>query len=193
MVGVGVWLGKSETRVSWYNEPRRLLQDCVLKGEENGASLREASGIRGRFSKYWKKFQHLRASWDDPEETEGDDNVGERRIINHRARSLCVRQRKVKQGICQVSWEPVDMGCGIEQGRPTAVQKWRKPRAADTEIGRCGDENTAKISSDGVHFPVSKIKANASTGAKVWRWTGCWTEEKKWYEVVFSGVERGHT
>lgn len=28
-------------------------------------------------------MQHLHALWDDPEEIEGDDNVGERRIINH--------------------------------------------------------------------------------------------------------------
>lgn len=25
--------------MSWIQEPRRLLRDCVLKGEENGANL----------------------------------------------------------------------------------------------------------------------------------------------------------
>ena len=53
------------------------------RGRRTWGKLREVSGIRGRFSKYWKKLQHLHALWDDPEEIEGDDNVGERRIINH--------------------------------------------------------------------------------------------------------------
>ena len=49
-----------------------------------------------------------------------------------------------------------------------AIFSWVRVRVRFRQVeilkkGILCDGNTAKISSDGVHFPVSKIKANAST------------------------------
>ena len=43
-------------------------------------------------------MQHLHALWDDPEEIEGDDNVGERRIINHQSQVLMCESEKGETG-----------------------------------------------------------------------------------------------
>lgn len=67
-------------------------------------------------------MQHLHALWwDDPEEIGGDDNVGERRIINHQV--LVCESEKGETGHMTSELRASGHGRGIEQGQPTTVQK----------------------------------------------------------------------
>ena len=168
-MGVVVWLGKTEKRKSWCNEPRRLLQDCVLKGEENGTTLRETSGIRGRFSKYSKKL-HLHASWNDPEEIEGDDNVGERSIINHQSQVLVCESEKGKSGCMTSELRASGRGLWSRVGTAHHCAEWMNvprlqvQRSVDLVMGM--QQRALLMVSI---FSVSKIKANASTQCQTMR------------------------
>lgn len=99
-------------------------------------------------------MQHLHASWNDPEEIEGDDYVGERRIINHQSQVLVCESEKGKSGL-----RASGHGLWNRAGTAHHCAEMNEDPGCRYRDGRSGDGNTAKSSSDGVHFLSEQNKS----------------------------------